>query len=1022
MTTGAGGVSLPLPLQTALESGQCVLFVGAGVGKSATGPEGHRAPLGSELAVDLAAHFEIATESETSLDRVAEVVQLRRGRPELDAYLTKRLASLQPDSVFDWITTVRWGAIFTTNYDDLIEKTYDRAVDPRQTPVTASVSADVESFDPRFQVPVFHLHGSLVRGEERRIVVTQGDYATFRKRRGMLFDILKQRFATSTFLYLGYSNLDPNWRLLLAELQEDFYPSTLPLSYRVAPSTDPIDREILKAQSIHTIDATLEEFVALATSVLSITPDDRGIGALQGAIPADLTAAFEESPAAVARLLQAWTYVNAAPFTEDPNTRDFLRGDFPNWGLIGQDLPFARDLEDDVLDAALDYATSESVERPVIALLGPAGFGVTTLLMRLAAQLVHEKAGPVFFHRPGTPLREADVVFASRLFHERPFFVVDNAADFSGDIAGSVFQLRDLQRPALILAGERLNEWRQRPAPLHVAEFGLTALSDAEIERLLDFLAERGALNKLGELERPLQRAVIREKSEKQLLVAMREATEGSGFDAIIEDEFRGLADDHARRAYASVSALYRLRTYVRDQVLAATHGLSLVDFYDRTGRTLDGVVLFDLIDDAMGEYAARTRHHVIAEIVWERCVDAPERELLILAVLEALNLNYFVDREAFDAVVRSDRTIDSLSGLEAKIGFFESARQKDPESPYVLQHYARMLLREGKADLALAQIDRALDLAPRARVLHHTRGVVLRGMAMSLPSVDLARRRLLMSEQAFRQALRLDERDEYSYQALAELFFGWAKRVADAEEQAAYLTKTQEILDQGLRKVRSREGLWIVFSDLESWLGNTPAAREALESAVRASPEGRIGRFLLGRSLRRAGERDEAETVLAAVLEAYPEDYRAGLEYARTLLELGRSRARAIAVLEVSRPAGFRDAAYIATLGGLLFLEERFSEAEDVFGETARQPFSYREKTRVALKARDADGRKEVFRGEVRSVKTGFAFVDAPGYPSFLLPGTRYGDLVIARGLVIEFTPGFTARGAIAVDPRIPE
>ena len=1012
------GLSLPLPLQTALEAGRCVLFVGAGVGRHARDAAGETAPLAEDLARQLADQFGIDAGERPDLSRIAQVVHLRHGRPELDAFLADCLSRFHPDAILSWITTIRWAAIFTTNYDDFIERTYSASPNPVQIPVTVSVSADMKALDPRFEVPVYHLHGSLLQGDDRTIIITARDYATFRVRRAMLFELLKQHSATATFLYLGYSNRDPNWQTLLAELQQDFSPSQLPVSYRVAPSTDPIEREILEAQSLYTVDASIEEFVALASTLLNPSVQAPGLDALGASVPSDLAKAFAESPAATARLLRSWTYVNEAPFSEVPNTTDFLHGDPPNWGLIGQRLHIERDVEGEVLDALLDYATTERAQKRVLALLAPAGFGTTTVLMSLAARLVHEKAGPVFFHRPGTPLAEADVVFATSLFEARPFFLVDNAADFAAEIAGALSQHRDLGRAVLFLAGERLNEWRQRPVADVVSEFGLLALSDAEVERLIDFLARQGALNKLGELERPLQRAAIKEKSEKQLLVAMREATQGMGFDAIIEDEFRNLASDLARSAYGSVACLYRLRAYTRDNVLSASVDMPLLDFYPALGQMLAGVVRFECIDETTGEYAARARHHVIAEIVWERCVDQSERADTVLAVLRALILNYFIDRKAFDAMVRSDRTIDSLATLESKMNFFESARRKDPNSPYVLQHYARMLLRERKADLALAQIDRALELAPRLRVLHHTRGVVLRDMALTLESVELARRRLVQSESAFRQALRIDERDEYSYQALGELFLGWAKRQGDTEERAAYITKTQEVLEEGLRKVRSREGLWIVFSDLERWLGNTPEAEAALASAVKANPEGRIGRFLLGRFLRRRGETARAAEILAGVLETYPEDHGSSLEYARASMELGEPRSRTIAILELSRPHGFRDAAYIATLGGLLFLEMRFSEAADVFDEATKRQFSFREKTRIPFRPRSPDG-SLILRGVVRVVKPGYAFVEVPGYPSFLCPGSRFGGLIMTPGLEVSFEVGFSARGAVALNPR---
>ena len=1012
-------LSLPLPLRSALESGRCVLFVGSGVGGNAARADGTSAPVGRALAEELAARFGVDAGSDPQLTTVAEVVAIRRGRAELDGFLSERLADLEPDEHLRWIASIRWAAIFTTNYDDLIERAYDLTPNPPQAPIPISVSSEVVPLDLRFQVPVYHLHGSLLRGDDRRLIITGTDYSTFRERRRMLFELLKLHSSSSTVLYLGYSHKDPNWGTLLAELREDFFPSTPPLAYRVAPGTSALEKEVLEAQNVHTIDANLEEFVAAARTQVVPPSEPGSLDAIRAAVPPELVSAFDEAPAAMARLLGSWTYVNAAPFSEQPNTVEFLRGDPANWGVIGRRIHFERDVEEGVMAELLDYATSSGTPRRLVALLGPAGFGMSTALRSLAARLAMEKAGPIFLHRPGTPLREGDVVFGAALSADAPFFLVDNAADVVHEVARAIFQLGDLQRPVLFLVAERLSEWRTRSIPFRVSEHGLEVLSEGEIERLLDLLAGQGALSRLAELDRPLQRAAIREKSEKQLLVAMREATEGRGFDAIIEDEFRGLGSDLARRAYAAVSAFYRLRTYVRDSVLAASLDMALVDLYDQLGQSVEGVIRFDLHDEASGEYAARARHHVIAEIVWERCVEPGERELILSRALAALNLNYYLDRAAFDAFVGSDRTVDSIQGFEGRVAFFETARRKDPMSPYVLQHYARMLLRSDKPDLALGQIDGALTLYPRGRVLHHTRGVILRHLALSLDSTDMARRRLVQSEEAFRQALRIDERDAYAYQSMAELYLGWAKRVEEPDEASVYVTKAEETIAEGLRRTRDREGLWVVFAELEKWLGNTPAAMAALGKSVAANPVGKVGPFLLGRAYRRSGRPEAACEVLARVLEAHPEEHRSALEYARALLETGEPRTRAIAVLELSRPYGFTDAAYIGMLGGLLFMEKRFSEAQEVFDERLKQQFSFRELSRVVYRAKGRDGSDERFVGTVRTVRTGYAFLEVPGYPSFYCPASRFGDLVMKVGLKISFQPGFCAKGNVVVDPR---
>jgi hypothetical protein len=122
------------------------------------------------------------------------------------------------------------------------------------------------------------------------------------------------------------------------------------------------------------------------------------------------------------------------------------------------------------------------------------------------------------------------------------------------------------------------------------------------------------------------------------------------------------------------------------------------------------------------------------------------KREKLVQDSLAAINLNYKSDKDAFEHFVRSDRIVDDIRTLDDRIRFFENACRKNPENPCVRQHYARMLLREQRFELALGQIGEAMRMAPSIKVLYHTKGTILSRLAIEIDSVELARRRLVQS------------------------------------------------------------------------------------------------------------------------------------------------------------------------------------------------------------------------------------------------------------------------------------
>jgi hypothetical protein len=157
-------LALPIGLTSAIESGRSVLFLGAGIAHHACDADGRSAPSGHELALEMAAAFDIdvTAPEEVSLPTIAQIVEIRKGRLELDAFLTERLAPLEPDDELTWLIGLPWAAIFTTNYDQVIERAFEILDNPPRNPIVISASADVRAPDPRFEVPIVHLHGTLL--------------------------------------------------------------------------------------------------------------------------------------------------------------------------------------------------------------------------------------------------------------------------------------------------------------------------------------------------------------------------------------------------------------------------------------------------------------------------------------------------------------------------------------------------------------------------------------------------------------------------------------------------------------------------------------------------------------------------------------------------------------------------------------------------------------------------------------------------------------------------------------------
>ena len=740
-------------------------------------------------------------------------------------------------------------------------------------------------------------------------------------------------------------------------------------------------------------------------------------------VPSDFHTSFDESPAAVLRLLNSWTYVNQAPFDARQNIGSFLKGDKPNWALISSNNFFTRDIEDSIYDECLEYLTSSKNRPSVISLLEPAGYGTTTLLMSLAVRLVKEKAGNVFFLKEGSALDEGDIEFSLNSVDGTCVFFIDNAAGYKRKIHEVLHKYRERERSLLFILGSRKNEWQQlgnRGAG--GKEFNLEQLSEIEVEALLNFLEKNSSLGILEPLSHQLRVAAIKTKLGKELLVAMREATEGDAFDAILEGEYRNIENDVAQKIYLIVSCFYQYGSLLRTGLLAEVCNVNEADLHPIMNKYLDGVIATEDINTSLGIYGVRPRHRKIAEIVWERCGEPSMREEVLQRSLETLNLNFKSDKDAFESFIRSDSLIDSISTFEGKVKFFETACKKDPINSYIWQHYARMLSRENKYSLALTQIDKAISIEPK-RILYHTKGKILADIAYNSESVDIARKRLSQSESSFKHGLGIKNNDEYCLHGLADLYFNWAKYIKDhsADEANEYMAKAETQISDALKITSNKEELWILSSNIADFIGDSPSQIKALANAIASSPTADKSRYLLGRYYRLKQKYGDACLTLEPVFTKNTEDFRVALEYARSLLGNKKPINEAISVLNLATLQGYKDVRFISYLGGLYFLEGRFTDAANVFSETKKQMFSNEESRSTHFKPRNPNDitKPLIISGVVVTVKSGYAFIEVAGYPdNIICPGSKWGNKVLREKMKIECELVFSSNGAVAINP----
>lgn len=247
-------------LATQIDAGKCILFLGAGVHAPPPArsrfkyPAAQRPPIGSQLSRVLAEKLELKKkhpkEDVRNLQRVSLFFEIERSRAQLVEAVREAVQDGKKASpLLRALAEIGFPLVVTTNYDRLFEGQLER-VDPPRSPRVSIYSPKsneaTEVFaDPTAESPVMYkIHGDITRLDS--IVITDEDYIQFvlRMRDKDQYDPvpldLKFYLTRWTTLFVGYSLLDYNLRLLFKTLRWGTDPANIPDTYSLDFRPDPL--------------------------------------------------------------------------------------------------------------------------------------------------------------------------------------------------------------------------------------------------------------------------------------------------------------------------------------------------------------------------------------------------------------------------------------------------------------------------------------------------------------------------------------------------------------------------------------------------------------------------------------------------------------------------------------------------------------------------------------------------------------------------------------------------------------
>ena len=522
-------------LKRAIESGRANLFVGPGFSSEAKNSLRVRPVPTSEQLSELLWRW-LGYKEEFDGSVLSEVFDaaLRSGRKrdELEAYLRANLLARDVPDTYDGVARLPWNRIYSSSVDNVLETIYARVANAPNLVVKVDGVDDYEERDAVWRdVQCVKLNGDVRQSLQTLNFRPRGSAQL--SGRSAWSEHFRRDYAGVTTVFLATQIRDPLvWEYLESRGKRGAGEAeSRPRSYLVTRTVSPPKRAILEQLNVHAIEADVPSFLAYVNELFEGQLPDR-LKVLQVAQPHLAVLERGGDIRESRRVEKVFSCFRTVP-TETPSSpvrgKAYLLGAPPSWEDVLRDLDAARRVNKDLCDLV---AKQPGV---VVLLNGSAGcVNKSTVLKRVGVNLA--RAGYLTLHTEGEvfpPIAELSEYLRGQA-PSKSVILVDNASMFSTVLARLVKAMRDLgeQCPSMIFATRTndLDRWRgSLPTDETVVDVPMPHLDDADIGALVDLLGTHGLLGVLEGKARPAQELAFRQLAQRQILVAMREATQGRG-------------------------------------------------------------------------------------------------------------------------------------------------------------------------------------------------------------------------------------------------------------------------------------------------------------------------------------------------------------------------------------------------------------------------------------------------------------------------------------------------------------
>ncbi|MFK3619389.1 SIR2 family protein [Pasteurella multocida] len=578
-------------IKNAIENGRLILLLGAGASCNAKNKLGKNPPLGNELKTILSEESGLDISDDDSLSDVYHASkEILQGR--IIDVLEKYYKHCQSSNDYKEIIKYPLPRIYTLNIDDSFEKAVNESDKYSMFDVYRR-NDKINDFDLLYQkISLIKLNGDINVPSEG-FIFSPAEYAEGSADEPEWYKELANDFHRYTFLFIGTKLDEPLFNHVIEKYKLK-YKGSSPKSFLLTRNLSQIKAKNLLTRNIEYIQGDISDFTIW----------------LKDNFPNGLSAND------ILRRIRPESFpntndlivVNRANFIIEHSQsfstiKNFYKGFKPTWHDILDGVP--ADLKETLLLS--DRVINQ--ESKLFLILGPAGSGKTTALKQIAMYTSDNKNNVFYMDSVAENLVEI-VDKLERTLHEPYYIFIDRIADSIGDIE-KILNNSNYSN-AIFVGAENIRIWKDRGEPdLSYTDYikaDYSKISDDDVDPILDKLKRFGNWTRLEKMSLSDRRKEIIEKSKKQLLIGLLEATSGEGYREIIHREYSSIKEFNQKALLILTGLATLQRSFSSESTLSrALTNLNINESLESLIGKMEGIISYS-------NTRITTRHRIYIE------------------------------------------------------------------------------------------------------------------------------------------------------------------------------------------------------------------------------------------------------------------------------------------------------------------------------------------------------------------------------------------------------------------------